>query len=61
MSAEYWVNFSDGKMVAVHSADARSFKKADVRTAYVKARKRAEAKHHKTNPAAKVVNVRCVG
>lgn len=61
MAAEYWVNFDDGKMIVIHSADARSFKKKDVRTAYIKARKKAEAKHQKTNAPAKVINVRCVG
>jgi hypothetical protein len=61
MSAEYWINFDDGKMVVVHSADARSLKQKDIRASYVNARKKAEAKHHKTNATAKVVNVRCVG
>ena len=59
--ATYWVNFDDGAMVSVESADTRSFKKRDVRVAYVKARKKAEARRRKINPKARAVNVRCVG
>jgi hypothetical protein len=61
MSAQYMVRFNDGATEWVYSADARSFKKRDVRTAYVKARRKAEAKRHKVNPAAKAVECRCVG
>jgi hypothetical protein len=56
MAAMYMVKMDDGRSVMVYSADAKSFKKRDVRTAYIKARKKAEAKYQ-----GKAVSVRCVG
>lgn len=65
MAAMYVVDFDDGRYEMVYSADSKSLKKKDVRFAYVKARKKGEAKHAKATPGgklvAKVVNVRCVG
>lgn len=67
MAAMYQVTFSDGGCEWVHSADAKSFKRADVRASYVKARKKGEAKHAKAMHLPKLpktvraTGVRCVG
>jgi hypothetical protein len=61
MSAMYWADFNDGTYITVFSADTKSFKTKDVRAAYRKARKKAEAKRRKTNPQARVTKIRCVG
>jgi hypothetical protein len=61
MSAVYWVRFDNGQMLSVSSADARSMKRADLRAAYRKARDKAKVKMAKTDRAAKVIAVNCVG
>ncbi len=61
MSAQYLVTFNDGHCEWIHSADAKSFKRRDIRAAYIKAREKAEAKRRKTDPSAKATGVRCVG
>lgn len=65
MAAIYWVDFDDGSMVSVNSADTKSFKKSDVRASYRKAVAKAKAKLAKQKGvkrlACKVVNARCVG
>lgn len=61
MAAQYLVRFDDGRAEWVFSADAKSCKLKDIRASYVSARKKAEAKHLKVNPAAKAVEVKCVG
>ena len=64
MAAMYWVTFETPvgqETVSVNSPDARSFKKADLRTAYRKAREKAEAKLAKQGLKGRVLAVRCVG
>lgn len=63
MAAMFWVDFADGTLVTVHSADAKSMKARDLRASYTKARNKARAKYAKTHAGdkGKVQRVRCVG
>lgn len=63
MAATYWVTFDCGSMLSIDAADAKSFKRADVRAAYKNAAKRAKVRLSKQKPGtkSKVTNVRCVG
>jgi hypothetical protein len=67
MAAQYRVDFTDGHSQYVFSADSKSMKRKDVRVAYVKARKKGEAKHAKFLRLPKLPkdvrarNVMCVG
>ena len=62
MSATYHVKFENGEVLYIGAADAKSFKKKDVRSAYANARKRAEARYLKRHgKKVRAVDVRCVG
>ena len=61
MSTIYWVNFDDGALVSVASADAKSRRAKHLLFAYRRARQKATTIRRKTNPKARAVKVRCVG
>jgi hypothetical protein len=61
MSAMFWVRFENGEHLTVHSADAKSMKRVDLRAATRKAVAKAKAKLARRGVKSKVVECRCVG
>lgn len=61
MAAMFHVRFENGHHMLVHSADAKSMKRADLRAATRGAVKKAKAKLARTGIKSPCVECRCVG